>query len=196
MLSKATILSLVAVSLAVLGGVGYATFTSTVNLTATATAGTLHIVIDSANANVATAGDSITSCSVTIPAGSTTKATITAGNLFPGDTGCTYTIVLKNTGSLPATSFTVTYNNLDTTCSGTPFPGSGAFSVCFRYSDTLGGVDTHFPCATPTCPVAVTLQPGATITYQSTISMHSLLGNNVQGLSDSMSVDITGSIGS
>ncbi len=194
MLTRATILSLVAVSLAAIGGVGYATFTSTVNVSATATAGTLALVLSSPTAATVTAGDTITACSASLDA--TGRLVISASNLFPGDAGCTFSVAITNTGSLPATAFVVDYANVATTCSGTLFPGSGAFSACFSYSDTLGGTSTGFPFCSPHCPVAVSLQPGASFTYSSTIAMRSGVGNAAQGLSDSALISITGSIGS
>ena len=230
MMTKTTVVSLFALSLLVLGGVGYAAFTSSVTGTAYFTAGTLTLgVLGPAygTSNTPAGGDAVApTCTFTPssdsgPPGSATF-TLTASNLYPGDNGCDFAVAIYNSGSLPATSFTVSYL---INPGGTDTCRNIATSGCYFLNDFLGSTPataeapasflnnylgpgaSYLPGSdTPvgSGPMSVTVQPGGTILYTGYLNMWYCSAvnwispytcSNAQGSTASVLVTITGSVG-
>ena len=163
MMTKTTVVSLFAISLLALTGVGFAAFTSSIYVYGTAGAGTLAVQFN----NPATPGTSTPSgagtCGFSGTGGSTS---FTASNLAPGDI-CTATITVYNTGSLPTTSETTSLSAPVNVCNG---------ANCFYVSDSLGlqswtatngfggpvGIGGSFVYS-----VSVQLDPGSTVQSES-----------------------------
>lgn len=127
MMTKTTVVSLFAISLLALTGVGFAAFTSSIYVYGSASAGTLAIEF----ANPATPGTSTPtgdgSCSFSGTGGSTT---LTVSNMVPGDT-CTATITIYNDGTVPTGSET-------TSITGGPYCNTPGQLDCFYVIDSLG----------------------------------------------------------
>jgi len=127
MMTKTTVVSLFAISLLALTGIGYAAFTYSITVTGTASAGTLAIEFNvPANPGVSTpSGDGACSFS-----GTGTSTTLTVTNMVPGDT-CTAQITIQNIGTVPTSTET-------TAISGGPYCNSPGQLNCFAVTDSLG----------------------------------------------------------
>ena len=98
-----------AITLVAVGGMGFAAFTSTATINATATTGSINLAwtpVGTPNVGAGTlilTNTSYTTCTSSV---TSSLVTITAGNLAPGDSctiSTTYGLLLSNTGSIPAT---------------------------------------------------------------------------------------------
>lgn len=166
--------------LALAGGLGYATFTSTVTVAGSAQAGTLALGF---------AGSPYLSSGTTSPTGAGTcyfsgtggSTTLTVTNMAPGDT-CSATITLENSGSLPTASET-------TTISGTQLC-TGSFNYnCFVVTDSLG-LNSYYATNGAGGPIA----SGGTYGYSVTVTLAS--GSTQQSESGTFTISVTGSVGS
>ena len=99
MITKTMMVSLFALSLLALTGIGYAAFTSTVTANITATGGTLTLEWNTPAVDVSSA--SYANCGYTYGV-STTTFTVSA--IAPGDAGCWYDLSVYNAGNVPATT--------------------------------------------------------------------------------------------
>jgi hypothetical protein len=100
---KTVVISLFAISLLVLTGIGYAQFTSTAYVNGTASAGTLDLFFSSGVTNGVTSVAG--TCTVGTSGG---QLDISFTNVAPGDI-CNFIGTIENSGSLPATSVSLTY---------------------------------------------------------------------------------------
>jgi len=122
MITKTMVISLFALSLLAVTGIGYAAFTSSAYITGNATAGTIGPLSWNLGATACTSSYNTAS----FAGSSGNSLVISAGNLGPGDY-CTFQVSLSNAGSLPGTlSFP------GASCS--PITG-GAVCADFGYSD-------------------------------------------------------------
>jgi len=120
-MTKTTVVSLLAISLLALTGVGYAAFTSTVNASITANAGNLNLVWYSAVPDGSNAG--YLSC---VPSYSSPNTEVfTTSHMAPGDGGCLFDVSIQNIGDVPANSIT------PSVASGTTFGPYGCFTVTY-----------------------------------------------------------------
>jgi hypothetical protein len=180
MMTKTTVVSLFALSLLVLTGVGYAAFTSTITVTGTASAGTLALSFTTPATTGTSTPTGAGSCYFS-GTGSTTTLTVT--NLAPSDT-CYATITVYIGGTLPATS-------LATTITGAvpPLCWGSTPANCFVVTDTLGlnsgtGTDGAW---------SGTLASGTSFVYGVTVGLSAF--STTQSLSGSFTIYLTGSVG-
>ena len=176
MMTKTTVVSLFAISLLALTGVGFATFTSSIYVNGSASAGTLVLGFTTPATPGATSNGG--SCTFSGTGGSTT---LTVSNLAPGDI-CTATITVANSGSLPSASETTSLSGLTNVCTS---PGTN----CFYVYDNLGLQSwTGANGAGGTVPVS------GSFVYS--VSVQLAPGSTVQSESGSFTITLMGSIGS
>jgi len=176
MMTKTTVVSLFAISLLALTGVGFAAFTYSINVVGSASAGTLVIGF----ANPATPGTTSNggACSFS---GTGDSTVLTVSNLAPGDV-CTATITVANTGTLPTASETTSLSAPVNVCTS---PGTN----CFYVYDNLGLQSwTGANGAGGAVPVSGT--------FGYSVSVELAPGSTVQSEGGSFTITVTGSIGS
>ena len=181
MMTKTTVVSLFALSLLALTGVGYAAFTSSITVNGTASAGTLSIAFTTP-ANTAGYGTStpsgVGSCSFS---GTGASTTLTVSNMDPGDT-CTADITVANTGSLPTSSEATSLSGAPEAC----VPTSTSPYNCFTISDNLG-LNSYTGASGSGGAVA----SGGSFTYTVSVALPSTA--TTQGLSGSFTITLTAS---
>jgi len=181
LMTKTTIVSLFALSLLALTGVGYAAFTYPITVTGTASAGTLSIAFANP-ANTAGYGTSTPStagaCSFS---GTGSSTTLTVSNMVPGDT-CTADITISNTGTVPTSSET-------TAVSGGPYCNSIGQLNCFYITDNLG-LNSETGATGSGGSVGV----GGSFTYTVTVGFPSL--STLQSTTAAFTITVTASAGS
>ena len=170
-MTKTTVVSLFALSLLALTGIGYAVFTSSVTASITATGGTLNlewngIAVDPGSASYA-------SCGYTY---GLTTSTFTVGAIAPGDAGCWYDVTLYNAGNLPATSIAVGGGG----AFGGSDPGDSGYA-CFEAAIVGAPASLNPSTVSPTFYVHIYIDGG-----------HS---NACSGFSASTTATLTGSVG-
>ena len=177
-MTKTTIMSLFALSLLALSGIGYAAFTYSITVTGSASAGTLAIGFTTpANSGTSTpSGDG--SCSFSGTGGSTT---LTVTNMVPGDT-CTAQITIQNTGTVPTSSET-------TSISGGPYCNTVGQLNCFAVTDGLG-LDSESGATGSGGSIGV----GGTYLYSVNVIFPT--GSTDQGTTASFTITVTASAGS
>jgi hypothetical protein len=181
MITKTMIVSLFALSLLALTGIGYATFTSTIYVNGTATAGTLNIAF-AASPYLATGTTSPVGAGTCSFSGTGSSTTLTVTNMAPGDT-CTATITVANTGSLPTASETTSITAGSYLCSGVLYPN------CFIVYDNLG-LNSFTGATGSGGPVA----SGGNFAYNVEVAYVS--ASTSQGLTGTFTIAVTGSVGS
>ena len=179
MMTKTTVVSLFALSLLALSGIGYAAFTSTIYVSGSASAGTLILNF----ANPATPGTStptgVGTCAFSGTGGSTT---FTVSNLAPGDS-CEAYITITNSGTLPTSSESTSLSGLTNICWGSE-PVN-----CFVVEDTLG-LNSATTATGSGGPVGV----GGSFSYGVLVALSP--GSTTQSESGSFTISVTGSVGS
>lgn len=122
--------------LALSGGLGYAAFTSTATANINATAGTLNLYFSSASVSSysSTYGET---CNVYV---SGSQLYVSYTNVVPGDT-CVFAGTISNSGTLPATSVSVTYYDWQTYATGAVQcdANSGAGNCMLWLNDNIQG---------------------------------------------------------
>ena len=128
MMTKTTVVSLFALSLLALSGIGYAAFTSTVNASITATAGNVNLIWYNAVAD----GSNPYYASCVPSSYSSNTEVFTVSAIAPGDGGCLFDVQIQNTGNVPVNSIT------PSAASGTTFGPYACFTV--TYSSVPGSL--------------------------------------------------------
>jgi len=185
MMTKTTVVSLFALSLLALTGIGYATFTSAVTINGTASAGNLNLQFYSFTNGVSSSGYG--SCDWSANTGTT--VTLTVSNLAPGDS-CTAYSNIYDTGSLPTTSMSATI--------GGPWSNiclSGSQLNCFAVYDTYG-INTPAGTLTSSTSGSPLIQAGGASSVAYNVEVVYVSGSTTQSLSGSFTITITGSVGS
>ena len=153
--------SLFALSLLAVTGIGYAAFTATATATVNATAGNLSLQWTANSVDVGS--DGYATCA---PSGGGSAITETVSTIYPNSNGCIFNVTIQNNGNVPANTITVSppagtvfgaYNCFAVTYGGFPgtlAPGassSGAYiQVYMPASDGPG-------CATQTGTITLTV---------------------------------------
>jgi len=127
LMTRTTIVSLFALSLLALTGIGYAAFTYPITVTGTASAGTLSIEFTTPAYSAISTPTGDGSCYFS---GTGASTTLTVTNMVPGDT-CTAQITIYNSGTVPTSSET-------TSISGGPYCNTPGQLNCFYVTDSLG----------------------------------------------------------
>jgi hypothetical protein len=160
---------LAVVSVIAVAGIGYAAFTSSISLNATASAGTLAIQwVGPASPAVTTTSPNVT-CAVSL---TPTLLRMTVGGLFPGQS-CTMplgSVTVENSGTLSA-SVTAVETPGPVTGPGTPCSASNFTVVNSGYNPNLG--------------------PGASFPWFQTAGLGASAGNGCQGDSFSFTISFS-----
>jgi hypothetical protein len=180
MISKTVLYAVIGISLFAVSGIAYATFTSSITINGTATAGTLNLYVQGASGGTGT----YSSCSWSNNEGS--SITLTVSNLSPGDS-CSATATIENSGSLPSTSETSSL-----TSSSGPICTSSGQTNCFEITDNMGLNSETGSGGTSSSPIDA--NNANSFTYVVTVSMPA--GSTQQGISASFTITFTGSVGS
>ena len=176
-MTKTTVVSLFALTLLAMSGIGYAAFTYSITVTGTASAGTLAIEFTTpANSGTSTpSADG--SCSFS---GTGSSTTLTVTNMVPGDT-CTASITIYNSGTVPTSSET-------TSISGGPYCNTPGQLNCFYVTDSLGLNSEVGPGSGGVIGV------GGTYLYSVTVGFPT--GSTTPGTTASFTITVTASAGS
>ena len=166
------------------GGIGFATFTSSVTINGQAAAGTVNLQFDHGYATSSTPSGA--TCTVVFPSITPPSPTVhaLASNLAPGQY-CTFTLEVKNYGTLPATSEASSY----TFVSGNICNSVGQTN-CIWVQDQIG-LDTEAGAAGS---ASTTISAGGTYDYTFYMTLPS--GSTDQSTALSITIALTGSVGS
>lgn len=191
MFTKTTLVSLLAISLIGLTGLGYATFTATVNTSANASAGTLYLGTSGWTGGTTTpigAGTCSWSNSQNGSPTSPATVTLTVTNMAPGDS-CTASLTIDNLGSLPMTSESSSFS-----AGGGYFCTNGGYQTnCFYAVDSLANpLNSYWGTSGSQ---SSTVAAGGVFTPYS-ITVYYASGSTDQGESASFTLSFTGSVGS
>jgi len=178
MMTKTTIVSLFAISLLALTGVGFAAFTSQITVTGTASAGTLAIEFNVPTTPGTSTPSGDGSCSYS---GTGASTTLTVTNMVPGDT-CTAYITIQNVGTVPTSSET-------TAITGGPYCNFVGQTNCFAVLDSLG-----LNSETGATGAYGSIGVGGTLTYSVSVIFPS--GSTSQSTTASFTITVTASAGS
>jgi len=182
MMTKTTVVSLFALSLLALTGIGYAAFTSNITITGTASAGTLQVQfaspVTSSGSPATSTPSGVGSCYFT---GLGSSTTLTVTNMDPGDS-CTAYVTVANTGTLPTSSETTSLSGATNVC----VPTSTAPYNCFTVTDSLG-LNSYTAANGAGGPVA----SGSSFGYTVTVQLPSTA--TAQGLGGSFTITLTAS---
>lgn len=174
MFTKTTIISLLAISLLAIGGIGYSAFTASVTVSANASAGTFGFSVGGAP-SVSFSGTDGT-CVFT---GSGTTISAAATNWNDGTT-CTISGNIYNTGSLPGT---ITEPALTLGDTG----GSLVNNACVGSPDWTATL-----VLSPSSPAAIGPSPSGVVGYTLTISLGPSSNNGCQGTTFSITDTLSG----
>jgi hypothetical protein len=169
MRSNQVIAMLAVVSVIAVAGIGYAAFTSSIALNASASAGTLSIQWVGPGSPPTTTTNPNVTCSVVL---TPTLVTMTVGGLFPGQS-CTMTlgsVIVENTGTLGAAVSGVY----------TPGPVTGPGSPCSAVNYTVA--NSGF---------SPNLAPGASFPWFQTVGLGATAGNGCQGDSFTFTISLS-----
>lgn len=179
MYTKTTLVSLLAISLLAFAGLGYSAFTSSINATGSATAGTLVLGF----ATPATGGTNTpTGSGGCAFSGTGSSTTLSVTNMAPGDS-CTATITVTNSGSLPSSSETTSVSGGSYLCSPTQTYN------CFNVKDNLG-----LNLEAPSNGAGGAIAAGSSFVYSVTVTLGA--GSTQQSASGSFTITLTGTVGS
>jgi hypothetical protein len=179
-MSKKWVLGIATIMVAIgVGGMAFATFSSSVTINGSATAGTLTLNFDGSYSSSSTPSGAVCTISET-----PTVATITATTLQPGQY-CTFNLEVKDVGTLPATS----EKSAITPLSGSECTSGGQID-CIWVQDGIGlNTETGAGGSDST-----NIAAGGTYAY----TMYTTLpaGSTIQTTTFSFSVSLTGFVGS
>ncbi len=120
------------IAVVAVGGVAFASFTSSVTVHANASAGTIVLKFDGTNSGSSTPSGA--TCTIAFPSSPPTQvATVTASNLAPGQY-CTFNLEIANYGTLPAT----TESTVLSPTGGTICNSAALTTNCIFVQDNLG----------------------------------------------------------
>lgn len=185
MFTKTTIISLLAIAVLALGGIGYSAFTSSVTVTGSASAGSLSLYFytDSSTSGA----NAVCTWSGSTGSGGDNTLTLTVTNLSPGDY-CTATAYIGDTGTLPATSETTNIAG-----SGGTFCSTGTTTNCIDVTDSFGvNCLTSSYSATGSTPIPAN-NAGS---IPDTLTVYLPSGSTLQSTAGTFTYTITGSVGS
>jgi hypothetical protein len=187
-MTKTTVVSLFALSLIALTGIGYATFTSTATIYGNANAGNLVLAMSNFNNGVSTPSGYGSCDWQSYVAGPPAYVTLTVSNMAPGDS-CSAWLTINNVGSLPMTSESSTF----AAGSGYWCTSGGYTTNCFYVTDSLSTpLESYFG---QSGSQASTVAPGNTFSpYYVTVYYAS--GSTTQNAAATFTITFTGSVGS
>ena len=188
MMTKTTIVSLFALSLIALTGIGYATFTSTATINGNASAGTLTLAMSNFNGGTSTPSGAGSCGWSSYLAGPPASVTLTVSNMAPGDS-CSAWLTINNVGSLPMTSESSTF-----AATTGFFCVNGVLTTnCFYVTDSLSTPLNSFYGQSGS--QASTVASGGTFSPY-VVTVYYASGSTLQGQSATFTVTFTGSVGS
>jgi predicted ribosomally synthesized peptide with SipW-like signal peptide len=121
LMTRTTVVSLLAISLLALTGISYAAFTSTATANVNATAGNINLVWN----NVVVDGTTVPYANCGVGSLGYNSITLTVSAIEAGDGGCLYDMQLLNSGNVPANSIT------PSPASGTYFGAYNCFTISY-----------------------------------------------------------------
>jgi hypothetical protein len=198
MMTKTMVVSLFALSLLALTGIGYAAFTSSIIMNGSGNAGTLSIVWGNSVSTAAydESGNAISYATCTYSGAGTTTLTLSANNLGPGDY-CIFRTTITNTGTIPGTMTITNWGGI------TGYdPCQAAYpNMCFYQDDTFHNQGDLQGTAAgtsglPTPPVNnenIPIGNGASVPYVSVMQLHDNAPNGAMGLTDWLTETLTAS---
>lgn len=183
-MAKRLILGLVAmIAVLVVGGVGFATYTSSVTVYGAGSSGNVHLAFDYSGVT----GGTYAVCAVTHLSGATVH--VTATDLSPGDS-CHATLGVINNGTLPATSEATVFNYVSgTVCT------SLTQVDCINVQDNLGVHQLNTAAGTSGSGVTTIAAGGGLFPGNYVLTISEPTGSTSQSLSLSFTVTFTGSVG-
>jgi hypothetical protein len=182
-MSKKWLLGIATIMVAIaVGGIGFASYTSSITVNGAASSGTLALAFDYGSGT----GGTYAVCAITGLNGA--NAYITASDLSPGD-HCSLTLGIINNGTLPATSETSVFGYVSGSYCNSP-----SATNCVSVSDNLAPISLSTTAGTSgsssqTIAAGGGLFPG---NYVVTISEPS---GSTQSVSLSFTITFTGSVG-
>ena len=181
--------SLFAISLLALTGIGYATFTSAVTINGTASAGNINLYYYSFSGAASSSPSGYGTCSWSGNTG--TSVSLSYSNMVPGDS-CAQTVNVEDTGTLPILS-------LKSTISGSPpFCQPASTTNCITVTDTLGlntYTSTPATASTGSTTGAPLIPASGAGSYAYTVTIAYPSGSTSQSFSGTFTITLTGSIG-
>jgi len=186
MITKTMMVSLFALSLLALSGVGFAVYSASVTINGTASGGTL-VLGTSSWASGTTTPTGAGSCAWSdYVAGSPATITLTVTNMAPGDS-CTASLHIDNLGTLPMTSESTTFAGV----TGYFCTSGGYTTNCFFVTDSLG-LQSYVGSNGAN---GLTVSPGGSYPGGYWVTVTYASGSTVQSESASFTITFTGSVG-